>query len=734
MLAHALVYPALLAVSPLSWDAAYQRAAALLDDMTFVEQQTLMRGIGWKKGELTKWWYVGNTAPIPRLNIPSLNMQDAAGGFRTYWSELVGTVTCWPSLLSMAATWDVEMMRAFAQALGAEFAAKGANVLLGPSINLHRVPRNGRNFEYLSGEDPYLGARLTEQYVEGVQSNGVLAVAKHFAFNNQETFRTTYASVVDEKTRWELYYPPFEAAVNANVSAFMCSYNRESNGSSAPQWSCENPRALSHDLKGAMGFRGFVQSDWDATHSTSVMQGLDQEMPMSVDNKATPDSSVPPYWFSSAALEVNASALAVREAAQRILAAMIRLNVSTNACTPPACETHLRRNVTSAAHVDLARDAATASIVLLKNAGGLLPLRPGGKVRTIAIVGAAADAPIFDPNGASQGGGSWNTGDYYSGGGSGHVVAPNATTVTAYAGIARRAAAAGFRVVASLSNTVSDGVRVASKADVAIVVGGTSSGEAMDRANLTLDHGADALIAAVAGATGPSRTIVLTQVCGAIVTPWRDEVAALLTLFLGGQQTGTAWGAVLFGDHSPTGKLPVTFPASEALTIAPTTAPWNASIPYREGMATGYRNTSNVPAFPFGHGLSYSSFDFGAPSVAPCAGDALCVSLPLHNNGTVKAATVAQLYLHFPPVAAHPSKLLKGFVKTRTLAPAELQTVTFRLTPRDRSYYDAEAARWVQAADADLLALIGASSADIRQQRKLHVGGDAGREVQVAAV
>ena len=213
-------------LTPLSWDEAHQRAASIVKQMTLSEQEQLLIGIGWKKGVLSKWWYVGNTAAVPRLNIPSLNMQDAAGGFRTYWSELVGTVTCWPSLLSMAASWDVAMMSRFAEALGAEFAAKGANVILGPSINVHRVARNGRNFEYLSGESPYLGARLTERYVHGVQSNGIMSVAKHFAFNNQETDRTTEVSIVDAKTRWEVYYPNQPTYMHAYVHAYVHAYIR----------------------------------------------------------------------------------------------------------------------------------------------------------------------------------------------------------------------------------------------------------------------------------------------------------------------------------------------------------------------------------------------------------------------------------------------------------------------------------------------------------------------------
>ena len=278
--------------------------------MSMQEKASLMLGIGWKAGELDKWWYVGNTPAVARLGVPTLRMQDAAGGFRTYWTPLVGTVTCWPSLLSMAATFDTNIVHQFAVALGVEFAAKGANAILGPSVNVHRVARNGRNFEYLSGEDPYLGSRLTEAYVSGVQSQGVMAVLKHWVLNSQETNRNSESSVVDAKTAWELYYPPFEAGVRAGASGVMCSYNRVGG-----DFSCEHEPTLKADLKGAMGFRGFVQSDWDATHSTSAAdRGLDMEMPMAT------DAGAPPYYFDEARLSQLPTKVGTDHASSRAVA------------------------------------------------------------------------------------------------------------------------------------------------------------------------------------------------------------------------------------------------------------------------------------------------------------------------------------------------------------------------------------------------------------------------------
>jgi len=675
--------------APLSWDAAYAAAGPLVAQMTADEQASLMRGVGWTGGVLDKWWYVGNVPGIPRLGLPPLKMQDAAGGFRTYWTEMVGTVTCWPSLLALAATWDPDMVGQFAEALGAEFKGKGANVILGPSLNVHRVARNGRNFEYLSGEDPYLGAQLAAAYVTGVQSQGVMAVMKHFVFNSQETNRTTESSVVDDKTAFELYYPPFEAAVQAGASGAMCSYNAADG-----VFACENADRLSRDLKGALGFRGFVQSDWGATHSTAADRGMDMEMPMAKDVNASAD-----YWYAPELLAQQATAR--NASALRIVAAMLRMGLRGQQTCAPPCQADLMANVTSAAHSDLAADLATESVVLLQN-DGVLPLGPG--VKTLAVLGSASDSPSFDPT-SDQGHGTWNTGDFYSGGGSGHVTALH--PVTALQGLSRRAAAAGVAVVAEPSDDVAAGVQAAAKADAAVVVCGATSGEALDRPDLRLNASCEALIAAVSNET---KTIVLLQVPGAVLTPWRSRAAALLALFLGGERTGDAWARVLFGDHAPTGKLPLQFPESEADTIAPDPRP---QVVYSEGLATSYRNPRVTPAFDFGHGLTYTRFTFGAFRASPCA-SALCVNGTVANTGAVAAKAVAQLYARFPPEAGQPGPVLKGFVKTPRVAPGVSQPVAFALTERDLRYF---AGGWRRCAALDLL--IGASRRDVRQE--LHV-------------
>jgi len=688
---------------PLSWDESYKRAGSLLAQLTAEEKYGLMQGRGWVINDPKKWYYTGNTVPVPRLRIPSFNMQDAAGGVRTMWSELVGTVTCWPSALALAATWDPDMVREFAAAMADEFAMKGVNMVLGPSVQVHRVARNGRNFEYLSGEDPYLGARLAEAYVEGVNSRGLMTSVKHWGFNEQETHRNTESSVVDEKTAFELYYPPFQAAIDAGVTTVMCGYNKVDG-----EHACSSRKMLTEVLRQRMGFRGFVHSDWWATHGTALHAGLDQEMP---------GNNMDPFRFRPDSVHFAAETLKaipdqlIDTAVTRILAAMYRMgHIGKEACVPPCCETLFRRNATSEEHAKLAREAAIASVVLLKNQAAVLPIS-SVRVKTLAVVGSAAVGKPYDPAGSSQefGGAltSWNTGDYYAGGGSGHVTA--GYVVTPLEGIRTRAAAAGIRVISSVSNDVGAALGAAAEADVTIIVGATTSGEDKDRQDLNLDGKADQLIETVSKKA--RSTIVVAQVPGAVVMPWRDSVAAIALMFLGGQETGSAWASILFGDDPPIGRLPLMIPATERDTIQPGAEP---EVVYSEGMRTSYRNPGFKAAYPFGHGLTYTTFEYGELAVCEARAEGgLCLSLDVLNAGRTSAGTVAQLYAEFPAEAGHPAPLLRGFRRTGRLAPAASAGVEFHLSVRDLSFYDAKAHAWEKT--ASITAHVGESSADIRR-------------------
>lgn len=636
-----------------------------------------MTGIGWENWNPKPWWYVGNIPPVLG-KFSGINMQDAGNGFRTNREELVGTVTVWPSGLSLGATWDRRIVWDTAVALGEEFRGKGANVILGPSVNVHRYAKGGRNFEYMSGDDPVLGAKLTAEWVTGVQSQNVMACAKHLAGNQEETERDSYDSQVDDKTAWELYFPPYQAAVDAGVGSFMCSYNSW-NG----QHSCSNSKLLKTDLKDTMGFQGFVMSDWGATYDQAV-RGLDMDMRMN-DDSWNPDSQIDGV---------------LDESATRILAAVNKVGADWISCTG-ACESQQRTVVTNVGHAELAAAGAAASIVLLKN-DGILPVR--ASVQSIAVVGEAAAADAYDSNS-----GEWNRGDYYSGGGSGHMTPSSEQLVKTLDGLKSRAAKLGINVHESPTNDQTSAKAASAEADIVFVVVGATSTESADRDSLSVDNDGDGLISAVVN-TG-KKVVVLLQVPGVVLTPWRDEVAAVAAMFLGGQATGEAWARVLFGEQAPSGRLPVQFPATESDTI-----PIQTGVArFSEGLATSYRNPQAKFAFPFGHGLTYTTFKYGTISFSGCeTPSSLCILLPVQNVGTIAATDTPQVYVEFPAVALQPTPILKGFVKTDIIAPGKSQEVTVELTARDLSYW--EGGDWIKPSTVTVH--IGTSSADFVQTVK----------------
>jgi len=680
----------LAAFRPIPWDVAHRRAAEIMKNMTQDEKFSLMSGIGWDdipiihKGPNKEWYYCGNTPPVARLGIPSLNMQDAAGGYRDQWHATSGTSTCWPSLLAAAATFDPESVYDFGVALAEEFSSKGANAILGPSINVHRVARNGRNFEYLSGEDPYLGARLADAYVRGVQSGGVAAVMKHFVFNSQETNRHTESSVVDDRTAHEIYYPPFRSAVEAGVTATMCSYNFI-DGTPA----CSSEKHLKDVLKGEFDFQGFVQSDWWATHgSSAVKAGLDQDMP-----------GTDGYFKASELRKLDVDA--TDEAVRRILASMYHMDLfNSTKCAAPA-KAFISRNASTDSHRALARKIATESVVLLRNQDDILPLSRSTRVAVVGKASASRQSDGWGPFHWFEGG------DYYSGGGSGHVTA--SFVVTPLDGIRWTG---GTVVATSTSNSASAAAKAAASADVTIVVLATTSQEGKDRASLSLDDDADALVRAVS-AVKTTKTVVLVQTPGAVIMPWVEEVDAVALMFLGGEETGSAWGDVLYGNHNPTGRLPVMMPLTEENDTIPPTS--EGSVVYAEKMQTSYRNRNFTAAFPFGFGLSFTTFVYGNATCDAVSND-VRVRMNVTNTGSREGRETPLLFLEFPERAGHPVPFLKGFQRTPLLQPGETETVTFELTLRDRSYWDTSSGgAWTPVPTSELIAHIGTSSENFVQ-------------------
>jgi beta-glucosidase len=632
-----------------------------------------------------------------RLGIPPINMNDGPQGFRDNNSPQ--TTTAWPSGLTMAAGWDVDAMLEWGTGMGKEFYDKGSNVQLGPGLCLARVPRNGRNFEYLSGEDPYLGYKLVQPVIKGIQSQKVVANAKHYILNNQETNRNAVSENVDERTRFEMYYPPFKGATEAGVGSVMCSYNKI-NGA----WSCENPITLAHDLKIATGFEGYVMSDWGATHSTSIMEGLDMEMPgaghMNSDKiKAGLGNST----ITNAAID---------DSVTRILQAMFAVGVMDEPASAWDAK-KLLNNVTTDASVASVRKLSALSTVLLKNDGDVLPLPADKK---IAVIGFGTDGAVVHA------------------GGSGSVVA--SYIATPFDGI-NAAAGSGATVTFNNGTDLVAAAAAAKDADYAVVFVATLSHEGGDRASLSLDDGCtvdkfgqckgnnnnqNAMIEAVTKAN--AKTIVVASVPGAILMPWSGDVAAILTNFMPGQQAGNAIADVLFGKVNPTAKLPITMPNKEnEQNFSPAQWPGlpDPSKPayanYTEKLEVGYRyydahNVQFTTGFPFGHGLSYTTFGYSNLKT-----QGRTVTFDVENTGKVTGGEVAQLYLGFPKAAGEPPLVLRDFEKV-TLEPGASQTVSFTLPADATNVWDADAHAW-KAITGDFGVVVGSSSRDHRLTGRL---------------
>ena len=713
--------------------------------MTDDEKQQLIRGDGWNLTNALPGYYVGNVAAIERLGIPAIHLQDAGQGFR---NPVAGTdaerlatesqVTAWPSTLAVAATWDAALVRRWGEALGEEFKAKGANVILGPGVQVHRVPRGGRNAEYLSGEDPYLGALLVPSYVQGVQSRGVAAVAKHFALNSQEFGRYDMSSDASDRTLWEVYYPPFEAAVEAGVAGVMCGYNLV-NGTHA----CGNHKLLMEDLKSKMMFGGFVVSDWWATPNTwAAGGGLDMEMPGTARDAQTPAM-------------LNATLIS-RGRLDNMVTRIVRGMTASGAFDAPpgdgcavggGCDEYLYHvNASTEGHVRLAREIAAASVVLLKN--DELPLKPALKLgknvsisrrvlplvagNTVALAGTACHADHRQPLTALS---PFGASDYTVMGGSGRVVSDDVYSLT------QALLALGIELLTSPSNSAAAAQKIASRADVIIACAGATAHEGEDRKHLYLEEHNFLTVLSSRADQLPPIIVVATAPGAFVTTPWIDQVDAALALFLGGQQTGAALVQVLYGLVNPTGRLPVTLlrdGAAQTPPCIPADPGGDAHCVYEEGVFVSWRRLIDggyfwKVSFPFGFGLSFTSFEYSWQSVPRYFDGVASLQVRVRNSGTVPGADVVQLYIRFPFEATHscdmrrcvdlqPDLVLRGFEKTTELQPGEDTVVCFTMGSRDLAFWDeslpdahgsAYNGTW-RVITGEFTALVGASAKEIR--------------------
>jgi beta-glucosidase len=643
-----------------------QRADALLAEMTQAEKITMISGAGVP--------YIGNIPGNKRLGIPALGFQDGPGGAGDWNTD----VTAFPAPIAVAASWDAALMRQYGTYIGNEERGKGGQGLLGPNMNMARAYQNGRNFESY-GEDPFLAAAMAAAGVQGIQSQGVFATIKHFVCNDQETDRWLANAEADERTRQEIYYAPFRAAVGAGAGAMMSAYNRV-NG----RFASESP-ALNVTVKKLWGYDGFVMSDWDAYFSTvaAANNGLDMDMynggftnePLGA---ALAKGRVPPSDLDGMV--------------RRILTTMFRLGDFDHPATG-----NIDAPVTTPAHQQFAREAAAAGTVLLQNKNSLLPLQ-AGSFKSIAVIGSAgSEKPIT------------------TGLGSGSVPLPY--DISPMAGITRRAGSGVTVRYGQGEDNIPAAVALARVSDLAVVCVGERTGEGTDRASLALPGKQDELIRAVAAAN--PRTVVVVYCSSATLLPWSAEVPAILVPWYPGQENGNALADVVFGDAEPTGRLPVTFPAATGEVPAKTSAQFpgvNGHVTYSEGLEIGYRwyDANQVaPRFPFGHGLSYTTFAYRNLTVgAVSPSGQVRIGFDLANTGARPGTEVAQLYLGFPAKAGEPPKLLKGFHKLR-LQPGEVQHVTFDLDWQDLANWDATARGWV-VTPGQFIVGVGASSRDVR--------------------
>jgi beta-glucosidase len=631
---------------------------------------------------------------IPSLCIPDLVFNDAGQGVG---DAQTGT-TAFPAPIAQSSSWDPALQYAFGQALGQEAWGKGIDVQLAPGIETDRVPMNGRNWEYMS-EDPFLAGQSAVQIVRGVQSQHVIVTLKHFIANSQETDRgtgsATDSSDVDKRTLEEIYAPQYDAAIKqGGAMGAMCSYNRI-NG----VYSCQDPKTLGGILDRQFGFKGFVVSDWGATHSTvgSAKAGLDIEM------------NITPGTFFGPALQTaiengQVPIATLNGMVLRILRAMFTVGVFNH---PPAAQpAAFAASVSTSAHVALARQISEEGTVLLKNVNGVLPL--SGRDKTIALIGTDAG-----PVGAEN---------EYNGNGSGHVPEVgdgDVPVVSPLTALTQRASAAGDNVLYADGTVGADAVAVAKTASVAVVVVGDGESEGIDRQNLTVTGGTCFLVSCTpqlydqnqliddVAAANPN-TIVVLDTGGPVLMPWLSSVKAVLEAWYPGQQDGSALAALLYGDVDPSGHLTETFPASMSQLPIRSAAQWpGVSVKgdsvgphssYSERLLVGYRwyqERHLKPLFPFGFGLSYTSFRFSRLTVHALRRRA-SVSFTVRNTGSRAGADVAQVYVGDPRAAGEPPRQLKGYQRV-SLAAGQSRRVTISLPEISFAYWSTRANTWVVA-------------------------------------
>lgn len=671
----------------------WSRAVAVEKAMTPDERVVLTSGVlaldtgGLPEDAVAGAGYVHG---ITRLGIPSLRETDAGLGVSWALGARGGAegATALPSGMALASAWNPDLAYRAGRMIGAEARWKGFNVLLAGGVNLVRDPRGGRNFEYLS-EDPLLSGILGGQSIAGIQSNHIISTVKHFAFNNQETARKFADVTISEKSARESELLAFQMAIEiGRPGAVMCGYNRV-NG----PFACNSDWLLNRILKRDWGYRGFVMSDWGAVYGPDyAWSGLDHQSGRASD---------PEIYFAERLSRDAAGSMSraerISDMNRRILYAIYANRLDSHPVQPG-------EPVDRAAHARLAEEVAAQGIVLLRNQGGVLPL--GGAAKRIAVIGGFADIGVLSGGGSSQVHGDGGPAAVIPGGGRGMFNGwEQYQKGTPPLQAIRERAGDGVTVTFRSGSYVSEAVAEARKADTVILFANQWQTEGRDNHDLSLPRGQDALIEAVTAAN--PRTIVVLQTGSAIVMPWLDRTAGVVEAWYPGLRGGEAIAAVLFGDVNPSGRLPVTFPASVDQLPRPTLDGLGVVDPDRngagepdqalridydiEGSDLGYRwnaSRGQKALFPFGFGLSYTRF-----ALSGLKTDGHTATAMVANTGERRGATVAQLYLLSRNGAV--KQRLVGFQRIEIAAGARAQ-VTFEIDPRLLADWTGD--RWTIAA------------------------------------
>ncbi len=636
------------------------------------------------------------TPPLPHHGLPSLWLSDGPHGLRKPpRGDSPGLTdaqpgTCFPTASALAATWDPELVHEVGEAIGTEALARGVQVVLGPGLNIKRHPCGGRNFEYMS-EDPLLSGTLAGAMVRGIQSRGVGACLKHFVANNQEDHRMVVDALVDERSLRELYLRGFEIAVEQGRPAtVMAAYNKL-NGT----YACEHRELLQGVLRDEWGFEGLVMSDWGAMDDrvAGVLAGLDLEMPTS----------------HGVQIPVLRAALADGRLEEADIDACVGRLLALHERTRP---TEAPPPIDHEAHHALARRAAAASCVLLKNDGGLLPLE--GEPR-IAVLGALAQQPRYQGAGSS---GVVPTRIECAWDAISEAVPRERLRYEQGYGVSGREASDALR---------DEALAIAEKADVVVIFAGLPrayESEGFDREHIRLPPEQDALIRAVAEAC--ERVVVVLANGAPVAMPWIDDVGGVVEAYLGGQACGAGVVDVLLGRVNPAGKLAESFTHRIEDHASHGHFPGDGHcVAHREGLFVGYRWLDRAgiePLFPFGHGLSYTRFDYSGLALE-ADDESLRVTLTVENSGDRPGAEVVQLYAHRPDSAVYrPEQELVGFERVQ-LEAGERRELTLRVPRRRLAVWCPHSQAW-RVEPGELELRVGSSSRDVRLRGGLTITGD----------